>query len=162
MSGINFSWIRGDDEMETLIFTDEQGEPLDFSGSRFDCDIVPSGGLGEPIRLSTTTGEIRVAQNEVTLIISHDKTERAEWKAAVYDLQQTNAQGLVKTLCGGKISLQKDATRAPLGTLYIGGKGDANFISYTPLGDIPDKGDKDVRLPGIVWTTGDEWPEREA
>ena len=41
MQEINFDWIRGDDEAETLVFTDEQNQPLDFTGSRFDCDIRP-------------------------------------------------------------------------------------------------------------------------
>ena len=41
MQDIIFNWIRGDDEAETLVFTEENGEPLDFTGSRFDCDIVP-------------------------------------------------------------------------------------------------------------------------
>lgn len=66
MQEINFDWIRGDDEAETLVFTDEQNQPLDFTGSRFDCDIRPAGG--EPIRLSTVSGEILVVNNEITLI----------------------------------------------------------------------------------------------
>ena len=53
-----------------------------------------------------------VNQNEVTLTISHDKTEGVNWDAATWDLQRTNAQGLVKTLCGGKAILKKDVTRA--------------------------------------------------
>ena len=53
MTEIIFNWIRGDDETETLVFTEENGEPLDFTGSRFDCDIVPSGSVSEKIRLST-------------------------------------------------------------------------------------------------------------
>lgn len=111
VADIIFNWIRGDDEMETLVFTTEQGDPMDFTDCRFDCDIVPNG-RGERIRLSTTTGEITVNQNEVTLTISHDKTEGVNWDAATWDLQRTNAQGLVKTLCGGKAILKKDVTRA--------------------------------------------------
>ena len=62
MADIIFNWIRGDDEIETLVFTTEQGDPMDFTDCRFDCDIVPNG-RGERIRLSTTTGEITVNQN---------------------------------------------------------------------------------------------------
>ena len=108
MQEINFDWIRGDDEAETLAFTDEQNQPLDFTGSRFDCDIRPAGG--EPIRLSTVSGEILVINNEITLIFAHQKSEQATWSQAKWDLQQTNPQGLVKTLCGGRISLRKDVT----------------------------------------------------
>lgn len=108
MADINFDWIRGDDEFETLIFTDDNGEPLDFTGSRFDCDIVPNGA--ERFRLSTASGEISVENNEITLTVSHDKTEQVAWTTAKWDLQQTSASGLVKTLCGGKITLRKDVT----------------------------------------------------
>ena len=108
---IIFKWRRGDDEEETLLFFDEQGDPMDFTDLRFDCDIAPNG-RGERIRLSTTTGEITVNQNEVTLTISHDKTEGVNWAVAEWDLQRTNVQGLVKTLCGGKVLLKKDVTRA--------------------------------------------------
>ncbi|MGZ7897235.1 hypothetical protein [uncultured Haemophilus sp.] len=52
MTDIIFNWIRGDDEAETLVFTEENGEPLDFPGSRFDCDIVPLGSASEKICLS--------------------------------------------------------------------------------------------------------------
>ena len=105
---IPFKWIRGDDEEEDLIFTDDQGEPLDFTGSRFDCDIVPNGA--ERFRLSTTSGEISVENNEITLTVSHEKTEQVTWTSAKWDLQQTSASGLVKTLCGGAIKLRKDVT----------------------------------------------------
>ena len=43
MQDIIFNWVRGDDEAETFVFTEDNGEPLDFTGSRFDCDIVPLG-----------------------------------------------------------------------------------------------------------------------
>ena len=109
MQEINFDWIRGDDETETLIFTDEDNAPVDFTDCHFDCDIVPVS-KGERIRLSSTNGSISVKNNEVTLIISHDKTEQVDWVQAKWDLQQTNGQGLVKTLCGGKITLRKDIT----------------------------------------------------
>lgn len=43
----------------------------------FDCDICPVGG--EPIRLSTASGEILVVNNEITLIFAHQKSEQAMW-----------------------------------------------------------------------------------
>ena len=59
MQEINFDWIRGDDETETLIFTDEDNAPVDFTDCHFDCDIVPVS-KGERIRLSSTNGSISV------------------------------------------------------------------------------------------------------
>lgn len=40
----------------------------------FDCDIRPAGG--EPIRLSTASGEILVINNEITLIFLTRKANR--------------------------------------------------------------------------------------
>lgn len=110
---IIFNWRRGDDEEEILIFTYEQGEPMDFTDCHFDCDIEPIG-RGEIIRLSTKTGEIAINKNKVTLTIHHDKTEGVNWAHAIWDLQLTTEQGLVKTLCGGKVNLKKDVTKCRL------------------------------------------------
>lgn len=74
----------------------------------FDCDIRHAGG--EPISLSTVSGEILVVNNEITLIFAHQKSEQAMRSQAKWNLQQTNPQGLAKTLCGGRISLRKDVT----------------------------------------------------
>ncbi|WP_253181202.1 MULTISPECIES: hypothetical protein [Haemophilus] len=62
MAEIIFNWIRGDDEAETLVFTEENGEPLDFTGSRFDCDIVPLSSASEKIHLSTDNQGIFIDQ----------------------------------------------------------------------------------------------------
>ena len=84
MQEINFDWIRGDDETETLIFTDDDNAPVDFTDCHFDCDIVPVN-KGERIRLSSTNGSVSVKNNEVTLIISHDKTEQVDWVQAKWE-----------------------------------------------------------------------------
>lgn len=111
MQEIKFDWIRGDDEAETLVFTEENGEPLDFTGSRFDCDIVPLGSASEKIHLSTDNQGILISGNEVSFIIAHEQTENATWKEARFDLQQTTPDGKIKTWCNGKVRLQHDITR---------------------------------------------------
>ena len=111
MQEINFDWIRGDDETETLIFTDDDNAPIDFTGSRFDCDIVPLGSASEQIHLSTDNQGILISGNEVSLIIAHEQTENVTWKEARFDLQQTTADGKIKTWCNGKVRLQHDITR---------------------------------------------------
>ena len=111
MQDIIFNWIRGDDEAETLVFTEENGEPLDFTGSRFDCDIVPFGSTSEKIHLSTDNQGILISGNEVSLIIAHEQTENVTWKEARFDLQLTTPDGKIKTWCNGKVRLQHDITR---------------------------------------------------
>ena len=111
MAEIIFNWIRGDDEAETLVFTEENGEPLDFTGSRFDCDIVPLGSASEKIHISTDNQGIFINGNEVSLIIAHEQTENVTWKEARFDLQQTTPDGKIKTWCNGKVRLQHDITR---------------------------------------------------
>lgn len=107
---ITFNWIRGDDEFETLIITDDNDSPVDLSGSRFDLHIVPDKS-SEMIKLSTESGEITVNQNEITFHVSHETTQNAQWRTAKWDLQQTTDDNLVRTLCGGNINLKEDVTR---------------------------------------------------
>lgn len=111
MYEIIFEWIRGDDEVETLVFTEENGDPLDFTGCHFDCDIAPLGKGSDRIHLSTDNQGIIINGNEVSLIISHEQTENATWKEARFDLQQTTPDGKIKTWCGGEVLLQHDITR---------------------------------------------------
>ena len=111
MQEINFDWIRGDDETETLVFTEENGEPLDFTGSRFDCDIEPLNKKDDRIHLSTDNQGIIINGNEVSLIIAHEQTENVTWKEARFDLQQTTPDGKIKTWCGGEAQLHHDITR---------------------------------------------------
>lgn len=110
MNEIIFDWIRGDDEFETLIFNNDDDTPMDFTGSQFDLHIVPERSQSETIKLSTSNG-LTVKENEITLHVSHDQTENADWSVASWDLQQTDKNGLISTLCGGKVRLKRDITR---------------------------------------------------
>ncbi|THA04379.1 hypothetical protein D3M77_10925 [Rodentibacter pneumotropicus] len=110
MNDIVFNWIRGDDEFETFIVTDDNDAPIDFTGSRFDLHIV-SVRSNELIKLSTETGEITIEDNQVTFHVAHNLTKNATWTKAKWDLQQTTADNLVRTLCCGKIILNADVTR---------------------------------------------------
>ena len=107
---IIFKWVRGDDELETLIFFNDDDTPMDFTGSQFDLHIAPERSQSETIKLSTSNG-LTVKDNEITLHVSHDQTENADWKEAVWDLQETNKNGFVDTLCGGKVWLKREVTR---------------------------------------------------
>ena len=111
MDEIIFEWIRGDDEVETLVFTEENGDPLDFTGCNFDCDIAPLNKKGDRIHLSTDNQGIIINGNEVSLIIVHEQTENVTWKEARFDLQQTTPDGKIKTWCNGKVRLHHDITR---------------------------------------------------
>lgn len=110
MNDIIFNWIRGDDEFETLVITNDDDTPIDLSNSRFDLHIAPDRS-DERIKLSTESGEITVNQNEVTLHIAHDVTRDSAWKVAKWDLQETTSNNLVRTLCSGRIHLKHDVTR---------------------------------------------------
>lgn len=108
---IIFKWTRGDDEEETLAFTYENDEPLDFTGSSFDCDITPLGSGHDRVCLSTDDQSIIINGNELHFIIAHEKTENAKWKKAVFDIQETTLEGKIKTWCeGGEVYLKHDVT----------------------------------------------------
>lgn len=112
MEEINFNWIRGDDEFETLIIENEDDKsPVDLSNSRFDLHIVPDNRNESTIKLSSATGEITVNQYQLTLHVAHSMTEGVNWKNARWDLQRTTENNIVCTLCGGKVTLKHDITK---------------------------------------------------
>ena len=110
MEQIDLEAIRGDDDSWTFEFTNDQNEPLDFAGCRFDLHIKPIK-KGEIVKLSSSTGDIKVRSNFVDVVIGHEKTESANWTAARWDLQCIDNAGKVRTLCGGEFDLIHDVTR---------------------------------------------------
>ena len=107
MQNINFDWIRGDDERETLL-VEQGGAPFDLTGYRADLHIRPEEG--SPVELSTGDG-LNIENNQITIEIAHQKTQNAAWFSAPWDLQLTAPDGRVKTICGGIVRLRQDITR---------------------------------------------------
>ena len=107
---IPLKWKRGDDVGQVISLVNEQDEPMDFTGCRFDLHIKPQK-KGEVIKLSSETGGIVVENGEVSFQVRHEQTENVTWELASWDLQCINAEGMVRTLCGGEIELEPDVTR---------------------------------------------------
>lgn len=108
---IDLETIRGDDDGWIFEAFEDDGSASDLSGCRFDLWIKPSS-KGETIKLSTTTGEIVTDSNQVIVALSHDKTQGVKWESAKWDLQCTNAIGLIQTVAGGEFILNHDVTEA--------------------------------------------------
>ena len=108
---IDLETIRGDDDGWIFEAFEDDGSASDLSGCRFDLWIKPSS-KGETIKLSTTTGEIVIDGNQIIVALSHDKTQGVKWDSATWDLQCTNAIGLIQTVAGGEFILNHDVTEA--------------------------------------------------
>lgn len=107
MENIELETIRGDDDGWTFeVLSDD--EKINLSEYRLDMWIKPK--KGEVIKLSTDTGEITVNENQVSVTLSHDKTQGAKWELANWDLQYTTQEGIVRTIAGGGFSLIHDVT----------------------------------------------------
>ncbi|HDX1106382.1 hypothetical protein NMW79_04990 [Pasteurella multocida] len=111
MQKVNFKWIRGDDQSETLVFTNTDGSLLDLTDYRIDLHIKPKDSDSKPIKLSTTNGTIKVNINKVTFVVGNALTDGVDWERANWDLQTISRDGVVKTLVGGEIKLIHDITR---------------------------------------------------
>lgn len=110
---VNFEWVRGDDQFETLVFNHSSDDsPLDLSDMRIDLHIKPRNSEENTIKLSTEADTIKVEGNRVTFVVAHSLTEDVLWKKALWDLQITSPQGIVKTLVRGQIALIPDVTRS--------------------------------------------------
>lgn len=111
MEQVDLETIRGDDDSWVFEAFEEDGSNSDLSGCRFDLWIKPSS-KGEIIKLSTSTGEITIDGNQIIVALSHDKTQGVKWGSAKWDLQCTNAIGLIQTVAGGEFTLIHDVTGA--------------------------------------------------
>ena len=110
MEIIDLEMVRGDDDGWTFEITNEQGDPLDFTDCRFNLHIQPEK-KGNIIKLSSDSGEIKVRSNYIDVVVAHDKTDGVSWTTGKWDLQCTDKNGKLKTLCGGSLELTHDVTR---------------------------------------------------
>lgn len=108
---IDLAVYRGDDTNFTLeiVEDNEQETPIDFSNYRLDLHIKPDNGA--VLKLSTTTGEIVINGNQITLNFSHNLTKDLKWDSAKYDLQSIDTYNKVKTICMGEFTLIADITK---------------------------------------------------
>lgn len=108
MEQIDLEMVRGDDESWVFDVSNDEQTDIDFTGCRFDLHIKPEKGA--IIKLSTTTGEIAINKNQITVTLPHEKTEKVTWETASWDLQCIDQNDLVTTLAGGEFVLTQDVT----------------------------------------------------
>ena len=83
-------------------------EPVNWSGCRFELHIRPN--RREVVKLSSTTGDISITGNVLTIKLAHEKTRGAKWRTADYDLQVTTSDGKIKYPFGGVVTLEHNIT----------------------------------------------------
>lgn len=107
---------RGDDYAFALSVRGADGLPVNLAGLR--ADLHAAAGGETVLQLSTENGLIRAAETPdgtpvLLLDFPRDLTAAADWTAADYDLQISDAQGRVRTIMRGRIRLDGDITPAP-------------------------------------------------
>ena len=110
---IDFDLYQGDDE--DIVFeifevdeTQKTENEYDVSSLPFDLWLKPD--KGSVIQFSSTTGELDVVDNMVTIKFRNKHTAKAKWRIAEYDLQ-TVINDKIKTLVKGTITLEPDITK---------------------------------------------------
>ena len=107
MEIIDLEIVRGDDDGWAFDVSDDDGA-VDLGDYRIDLHIKPA--KGDAIKLSSTTGDIKIKGNIIYVSVSHDKTENIKWQSAQWDLQLTDSTKKVRTICGGEFTLIPDVT----------------------------------------------------
>lgn len=100
---------RGDDTEINVFITNDDGSEVILGSERADLHAIANREV--VLKLSTEDYSIVLKDNCISLRFDHELTEGADWKSAKYDLQILDAQGKVKTLLAGTITLTADITQ---------------------------------------------------
>ncbi|MFC1068492.1 hypothetical protein ACFGZR_02575 [Pasteurella multocida] len=107
MKEIDLIFDRGDDEF--IVFNAKHKcKPVDVTSARFSMRIKPHEHRGDVIELSTDNGAITIKdRSHVVIKVAKEATETMTAHKYAYNLRVTTADGLVKTLAGGYITMRK-------------------------------------------------------
>ena len=109
---VNLELYRGDDAEPIVLRV--RGNAWDLTAAALAMTAAPEQGRGEPLHLDGS--HIKAVRDDegdvlITLDIPAALTRDITWQAAHYDLQATQANGRVKTLCRGRLLMVEDITR---------------------------------------------------
>ena len=111
---IHLQIYRGDDaDPIVLRVRSDAGPAWDVTAAELAMSAAPEQG-GEPLHLNGS--HIKAVRDDkgdvlITLDIPAALTRDITWQAAHYDLQATQANGRIKTLCRGRLLIVEDITR---------------------------------------------------
>ena len=106
---VNLELYRGDDAEPIVLRV--RGNAWDLTAAALAMSAQPEQGRGEPLHLDGS--HIKAVRDDegdvlITLDIPAALTRDITWQAAHYDLQATQANGRVKTLCRGRLLIVED------------------------------------------------------
>lgn len=99
----NLTLYRGDTHIFTLEVGDDDGRPLDLTGSTVAMVVAPKGDY------PSFSPDIEVAGNVITINIKPHHTQGGLWRSADYDVQITQGD-VVTTVLRGRIDMTQDVT----------------------------------------------------
>ncbi|HDR1114464.1 TPA: hypothetical protein QB404_000753 [Pasteurella multocida] len=107
MKEIDFTFDRGDDEF--IVFNAKHKcKPVDVTSANFSMRVKPYEQKGAVIELTSANGAITVKdRSHIVIKASKEITETMTAHKYAYNLRVTTADGLVKTLVGGYITMRK-------------------------------------------------------
>lgn len=106
----DFEFPRGDTCPVSFEITDNDGNPLDLTGSEIYFTLKKNYTTSSAIiQKKLTSGTIEVDGNQGSLVLTHDDTAELKYGSYVYDIQ-IKTGNYVKTLALGKITLTNEST----------------------------------------------------
>ncbi|XWY20036.1 hypothetical protein ACNGTO_03000 [Bisgaard Taxon 45] len=107
MKEIDLIFDQGDDEF--IVFNAKNKcKPVDVTSANFSMRIKPYEQKGAVIELSSANGAITIKdKSHVVIKVAKETTETMTAQKYIYNLRITTAEGIVKTLVGGQITMRK-------------------------------------------------------
>lgn len=105
---VNFTVLQGDTFDAVVTFKDSEQKPLNFAGASLIMEIRAEGNVGVANATLQAGAQFTVSSNTITF---NYVTSLAP-DTYFYDLQCTFANGIRKTLIGGKYKVLKQITTA--------------------------------------------------
>lgn len=107
----NISYYHGDTLELDFSPKNADGTAFALSGFGAQMDIAEARGLGASVSLSTTNGEISIANDTISVVMpAAYSTQLDAAKGYVYDLQISDGT-LVYTIVTGNITITEDVTQ---------------------------------------------------
>lgn len=107
------TWYRGDQPPAiTVTVTDADDDPIDLTGSTMACQVRARAGDTVLAELVVDEDDFVTGVARVVPTAEDSETVGARTSLAVYDVEWTDSQGVVRTLVYGTITVTQDVTRA--------------------------------------------------
>lgn len=103
----HISLFRGDDYSHVVQIVDGAGEPVDVSGRTYAAMWRLNAQANDKVSFAIDMTDAAVGK----VVLSLTSVQTAGMEDGLFDLQETNESGAIRTLFQGRVTVKKDITR---------------------------------------------------